>query len=229
MIAKCKNSNGFAPIAAIFIVLGILIAGGGTYLAKDKIFKPKIKEQQRVDQNYNSIPNQQFKQNEIVDTTDAVETAEATDKNEKQIGYVKKIYKKDAKYYLDIDYVQWLDDDDALRAIKEDGECPTDIYPDPSYCINNGFYIRNQNLAIRTFEVSPTASVSTTVSITNDGKINIYDGVFPEGKPTTIDLLIKAFNDKSNLMEGGSKLIELFNVEIDESGKIVRMDEQYRP
>jgi len=75
--------------------------------------------------------------------------------SEKAIGYLKKIYTKGGKNYIDIDYIQWLSGDVAEKAMREDGQCPK-----KGECIVlNDYYIRNQNPLIRTFEVAPEAEI----------------------------------------------------------------------
>ena len=74
---------------------------------------------------------------------------------EKQIGYIKKVYAKGGKNYLDIDYIQWLTGDAAEQAMREDGQCPK-----TGECIVfDGYYIRNQNPLIRTFEIAPDVKI----------------------------------------------------------------------
>jgi len=99
--------------------------------------------------------------NQILSTFKFIEKEETV---EKQIGYIKNVYEKDGKRYLDIDYVQYLSGEEAIKAMKEDGKCPADIYPDPTQCIPNGYYIRNQNPKIRTFEISKDAEISRTTA-----------------------------------------------------------------
>jgi len=67
-------------------------------------------------------------------------------KSESQLGYIKKAYVKDNTNYIDIDYVQWIDDASAP----------------------NHFRIDNINPLIRTFEVANTANIST-ISYDNSG------------------------------------------------------------
>jgi uncharacterized protein YneF (UPF0154 family) len=75
--------------------------------------------------------------------------------SERQMGYVKKVYAKSGKNYLNIDYIQWLTGDAAERAMREDRECPK-----TGECIVlNDYYIRNVNPLIRTFEISPDVQI----------------------------------------------------------------------
>lgn len=74
---------------------------------------------------------------------------------EKQIGFVKNVYAKSGKNYLAIDYVQWLTGAAAEKALREDGQCPK-----VGECIvYDGYYIRNQNPLVRTFEIAPDVEI----------------------------------------------------------------------
>ena len=129
-----KKQLGFATTIVILIVVILIAVGGvGYYFYKTPQEKKGVESQEIT----------QPEEEEFV----------SPPVTEKQIGYIKAIYTKNNKEYLDIDYVQYLTGDEAIEAVEEDGECPADIYPDPSYCIPNGFYIRNQNPKIRTFEI----------------------------------------------------------------------------
>jgi hypothetical protein len=76
--------------------------------------------------------------------------------SERQIGYIKKVYIKGGKSYLDIDYIQWLTGDAAEKAMRQDGECPK-----TGECIVlNDYYIRNLNPLMRTFEISPDVTIT---------------------------------------------------------------------
>lgn len=71
------------------------------------------------------------------------------------IGYIKSIYAKNGKTYLDIDYIQWLSGDEAEKAMREDGKCES-----KGECIVlNDYYIRNQNPMIRTYEILPNTEI----------------------------------------------------------------------
>lgn len=87
---------------------------------------------------------------------------------EKQIGYVKKVYTKNGKNYLSIDYIQWLTGTEAQKAMREDGACPK-----TGECIvYDDYYIRNQNPLIRTFEISPDATITMqTYTMETTGQI----------------------------------------------------------
>lgn len=64
---------------------------------------------------------------------------------EKQIGSIKSIYQKNGKYYLDIDYVQWISN--AKTCETRYGE------------YNNDYCIINDNSLLRTFSISNDVKV----------------------------------------------------------------------
>jgi len=133
---------------------------------------------------------------------------------EKQIGFVKNIYQKDGKYYLDIDYIQWLSNFPVQNCSNIGLSAP------------NGYCIINDNPLIRTLEIDSSASVKTTIQITSEGKL--IGGTEGGMKTTDLSLLLKSFNDPSNIVEN-NRVISLFNITIDSYGKIVELSEQYRP
>lgn len=136
----------------------------------------------------------------------------------KQMGYIQKVYAQNQKEYLDIDYIQYLSNDEAIRAIIEDGECPADIYPDPAYCIPDGYYIRNQNPQIRTLEISPDVSIKIAdekfQSSTWDKKVNYqeFKMIFNQPTPAQKDLIVEI----------------PFNIEIS-NNIITKIEQQYIP
>ncbi len=85
------------------------------------------------------------------------EIAGPADETEKTLVYIKDVYESAGEIFLDVDFVEWLEGEEAIEAMKEDGECPQDVYPDPSYCIPNGYYIRNQDSTVETLRVSKNA------------------------------------------------------------------------
>jgi putative hemolysin len=88
---------------------------------------------------------------------------------EKQIVYIQSIYEKNKKTYLDVDYIQWFSGDEAAQEAFRDGDCAK-----PEYCAPNGFYIRNTNPKLRTFEIDENASISRTTAF-EDNESGIKD------------------------------------------------------
>lgn len=82
---------------------------------------------------------------------------------EKAIGYIKNIYEKNGKNYLDINYIQWLNSE----------ECKSKNIFAP-----NGFCILDQNTEIRTFEISNDVEIfMQTLSHAADGNYNLNEKI----------------------------------------------------
>jgi hypothetical protein len=183
----------------VLLVIGGLVVAGFAWWGYSKIRK-EIKTQQfgRV-----QLPEQ------AIDRQNAMPTSENTNENipedpavqpptdnlasssegttpyvaEKQIGYIKNVYTKSGKNYLDIDYVQWLTGDAAEKAMREDGRCPK-----TGECIvYDDYYIRNQNPLIRTLEIAPevkivmqTYDAERTGNVMNNQEISLdqFKGIF---------------------------------------------------
>ena len=136
-------------------------------------------------------------------------------KTERSIGYIKKVYEKGGRNFMDIDYIQWFSGDRALEAMREDGECEVndlECYPP------NGYYIRNVNSKIRTYPISDNV------------KIYMQTYRLEEAGNITWDKEI-TFNEFKNIYttQDYPHLREVpYWVEI-ESGEIVKITEQYVP
>jgi flagellar basal body-associated protein FliL len=135
---------------------------------------------------------------------------------EKQIGYIKKVYVKNGKNYLDIDYIQWMAGDAAEKAMREDGECPK-----TGECIvYDDYYIRNQNPLIRTFEISPDVKI---VMQTYDAE---QAGIIGNNQEITFDQLKNIFSSGSDLnshLKDVPYIVEISNQQI------IKITEQYIP
>jgi len=203
-----STKYNFSLILLVILITG-LIVGSGVYLWQKSYNKKLQTQNQQLQQ---KIKELQDKVNELQNQIAQLQGQQGTQKNgeeptdklgatEKAMGYIKAIYEKDGKRYLDIDYVQYLTGDEAIRAIREDGKCPPDIYPDPSYCIPNGYYIRNQNPKIRTFEVSK--NVEILMQTYGSGKCHVKEnekvsyGIFKsfwESNPVCVHLKDSLYN-----------------------------------
>jgi hypothetical protein len=154
---------------ALLIISGLAI-GGLAYWSYKKV-KDEIKKNQfKVEQRQAELKKteEQAGQNKEQSESTIEGTSAATPLNEnyseessrglpenseKQMGYIKKVYEKNGKHHLDIDYIQWLTGAAAEKAMREDEECPK-----AGECIVlNDYYIRNVNPLIRTFEIAPDA------------------------------------------------------------------------
>lgn len=101
----------------------------------------------------------------------ATTTTDVTD----QPAYLIAAYTKNGKNYIDVDYVELLGGPEAITAKVEDGEC---LNAQDCYNYPNG-YKRNRNPLVRTFEVSPTATIivngATAATINELDKTNLGD------------------------------------------------------
>lgn len=83
----------------------------------------------------------------------------ANNKTEEQTGYIKAVYEKNKKRYLDIDYIQQFTGEDAIEEAMKDTGCGKEKIYECVASLNNGFYIKNQDSLIRTFEISPISQI----------------------------------------------------------------------
>jgi hypothetical protein len=105
--------------------------------------------------------------NQILSTFKFTDTSTTTTQLSPQIGYIKNIYTKNSKYYIDIDYVQWVNDSSQP----------------------NGFKIVNDNSLIKTLELNQQALITlidwtdkgmTTPKISFDEFIRVFKQTSPE-------------------------------------------------
>lgn len=75
-----------------------------------------------------------------MDITDEEIVPTNTQVSEKNSGIIKQVYDNNGKKYLDIDYIQWLTEEDCKAKNIE--------------CNPNGYLVLNENTQIRTFEIS---------------------------------------------------------------------------
>lgn len=73
----------------------------------------------------------------------------------RQIGFLRRVFTKSGRYYLTIDYVQFLTGQAAVKAAVEDGEIKA------GETLDNDYYVRNQNPKLRTFTIK--AGIPVTV------------------------------------------------------------------
>lgn len=143
--------------------------------------------------------------------------SEPVNEADRQIGYIKKVYTKQGKEFLDIDYVQWLSGSAAIPAMREDGACPK-----KGECmVLNDYYIRNQNPMLRTFEISPEVKV---LMQTWDSEKNDIQWDYPI-----------SYNQFKGIFTGASKISNRENLKnvpyyvYYENGIITKIAEQYIP
>lgn len=128
--------------------------------------------------------------------------------SEKAIGYIQAVYEKSGKKYLDIDYIQWLTGEAAITAAMEDKGCKREE------CIPNGYYIRNRNIQIRTFEISEKATILS------------LEGDLTKGKVITPKQFLAQFADESEQNQWLKKAP--YNIEV-ASGVVTKISQQYQP
>jgi hypothetical protein len=140
--------------------------------------------------------------------TTALTPAPTVGVTENQIGYVRTASTTGGKNYIDIDYVQFLTGQAAIDAAKADGKAEKDEHG--NWYVPNDYYIVNDNPKLRTFEVSPTASIKI-VDLSSGVKLKSITFV-------QLKTMGPTFADRKLLMH--------CNVA---NGIVVALEEQFRP
>jgi hypothetical protein len=165
----------------------------------------------------------------------------------KAIGYIKNVYQKGGKYYLDIDYIESLSGIAAVRAKIEDKKCltdstqtslkdlenyssSTDVYGDFrdtkfGECVQpNVVYDRNNNPLIRIFEISDKVSISTAyIYTTTATEPELHWEIVNPNPGMNLSDFYKYFNmDKSAITYGP------YNIEV-KNNIVTKIDQQFRP
>ena len=91
-------------------------------------------------------------------TTEKLSTAESRLANGhiKAMGFIRKVWEQGGKRYISIDYAEMLTGQAAIEAAIAAGEIQ------PGEDLPNDYYIRNTNPALRQFQVSDTAAITTS-------------------------------------------------------------------
>lgn len=79
-----------------------------------------------------------------------------------EMAYVKNVYENNDRYYVDLDFVQWISDEngEATKACLEDGECTLESCEGiTDACMPNGFYIRNRDQNVDTYEMNSNSLI----------------------------------------------------------------------
>jgi len=216
----------------VLLVIGGLVAAGIAYwsykkMKNESILKDAaiIQQQRQLEAVKIEAQKKQEKAPENVSTNIPEEPAPVADPgvpsdinppaaSEKAIGYLKKVYSKGGKDYINIDYVQWLSGDTAEQAMREDGQCPKS-----GECIvYNDYYIRNQNPLIRTFEVVPDVEIRA-----HDFEKDYASGDWTESM--TFSRFSQYFSRNVN---NGYWTSAPFHIEIG-NNKVLKITEQYIP
>jgi hypothetical protein len=77
-------------------------------------------------------------------------------------GFIKKVWVESGQRKLEIDYVEMLTGDPAVKAAVADGVIK------PGETLDNDYYIRNQSKAVRTFVVSNSAKIFIAPAATDE-------------------------------------------------------------
>ena len=95
---------------------------------------------------------------EVTTTTEALSSAETLlpSGHIKAMGFIDKVYVKDGKRYISIDYAQMLTGDAATAAARAEG------FIGPTETLDTDYYISNVNPAKRAFEVSGSVAITTS-------------------------------------------------------------------
>lgn len=210
-IISIKSTRGFTPVILLVVVVTALVlgTGGGAYYYKIKKDKQKAVE----------TPQPEVQQQ--ISTTTASSSAVIS---EKELGHIKNVYEKNGKKYLDIDYVQELGGEDAVRAKIEDGLCPQGSTV--ATCFNGTIpiYWRNQNTKIRTFEISNSA-VFTRASAFHFSSDGVKQTDFSGFK---IDFQRDSSVECKSVDCREAMKLALFHIEL-EGDMVVAVKERYRP
>jgi len=188
----------------ILLVLVAILSGGVVYLKTSSEFQNKV-----------STLDEAVLPKTSNTTSPAVNDTLAKPTSERQIGYITKVYDKNGKRFLDIDYIQWLTGKEATKAMLNDGACKG---WEDTCGPTNGYYIRNQNTKIRALEISPNVLVAVdTLSHRPDGNFNF-------GEAISYETFKNLFAENSNSdLKSAPYWINITN------GIVDKVSQQYQP
>lgn len=137
-------------------------------------------------------------------------------KDDKAMVFIKNVYVKDGKNYIDVDIVNWMSGLEGSRACYEDGQCKetrclTEV------CMPNDYYLRNLNPTILTLEVPMTAVIEDL------GNDNVGTN------PNKISFVVFESNFKSPDPEKNWIQTSVYNIEVLEGNVVARIQQVYRP
>jgi len=185
--------RGMSTSAAIILgISGIIIA---TIIATAIIFVSETKTFRDI--GFESLEPQSNEQT----NTPSVAVSGPT---EESMAFMIDLSLNEGEYFADLDYVQWLIEEEGRDAAIEDGNCEYG-------CMENGYYIRNNNDKIRTYPFSPTAEIILPTNLSPVENIEL--------SPSEL------FSSNSTYIGGVGSL---FNVTV-KNGLITEMNWVYRP
>lgn len=82
-------------------------------------------------------------------------TTEAVGATARSHGYIRRFYQKENRYYVDVDYIQFLSGEAAVAAARRKGDAAVDVVKgDTVYSVFNDYYIVNDNSQVRTLPLA---------------------------------------------------------------------------
>lgn len=86
-------------------------------------------------------------------------TTETVGETGRNHGYVRRFYQKNGRYYVDIDYIQFLNGEAAVAAARRKGDAQEEVVQgDTVYSVFNDYYIVNDNPQVRTLPLDGEAT-----------------------------------------------------------------------
>jgi hypothetical protein len=149
-------------------------------------------------------------------TTEALSSAETrlSSGHIKAMGFIDKVYVKDGKRYISIDYAQMLTGAAAQAAAIAEG------FIGPGETLDSDYYISNVNPQKRTFEVSDSVAITTSTRWVAGDDMN--------APCTWADF--KSFWGPSSALDDSEKHLHAVPWWIERDGPVVvKIDEQYLP
>ena len=142
-------------IFTIIIIIALLLAGGYIWCQRNQGLQNKFDFLDNI-LNKTKPSEKDIKKNflNLDEVEELRELEEYTTESTNEIGYIRSVYVEKGIKYIEIDYIQWLQGDEALQAMREDGECngTTECF------VPNDYYIRNQDTTTVTLKLSQKTS-----------------------------------------------------------------------
>jgi len=88
-----------------------------------------------------------------------VSTTETVGETARSHGYIRRFYQNDGRYYVTVDYIQFLSGDAAVAAARRKNDAQVEVVNgDTVYSVFNDYYIVNDNLEQRTLPLGEEAT-----------------------------------------------------------------------
>lgn len=86
-------------------------------------------------------------------------TTETVGETGRNHGYIRRFYQKNGRYYVDVDYIQFLNGEAAVAAARRKGDAQEEIAQgDTVYSVFNDYYIVNDDAQVRALPLDPEAT-----------------------------------------------------------------------